>query len=128
LFMRWATPDELLDKLFFAQNPAYVQLLPHLSTTTFPPICSSRVSFNNRFTNSYNSGSKTIPTRVSFSKSDHALPPVPHDPKDHVLHDAADMRRKKPLVHPDREKIEPGHRQWHYRNCVTDGSRVRMTT
>jgi chitin synthase len=23
--------------------------------------------------------------------------------------------RKKSLVRPDREKIEPGHRQWHYR-------------
>ena len=24
--------------------------------------------------------------------------------------------RKRSLVRPDREKIEPGHRQWHYRN------------
>lgn len=24
--------------------------------------------------------------------------------------------RKKSLVRPDREKIEPGHRQWHYRS------------
>jgi hypothetical protein len=29
--------------------------------------------------------------------------------------DAALMGRKKSLVRPDREKIEPGHRQWHYR-------------
>ncbi|KAG9100517.1 Chitin synthase, class 3 [Ceratobasidium sp. UAMH 11750] len=58
---------------------------------------------------------------VSFSKSDHTLPPPPpHDPEDH----GADMRRKKSLVRPDREKIEPGHRQWHYRNHVADGSRV----
>ncbi|KAJ7820205.1 glycosyltransferase family 2 protein [Mycena leptocephala] len=28
------------------------------------------------------------------------------------------MYRKKSLVKPDREKIEPGHRQWHYRNQV----------
>lgn len=27
----------------------------------------------------------------------------------------ADVGRKKSLVRPDREKIEPGHRQWHYR-------------
>ncbi|KAJ7148626.1 glycosyltransferase family 2 protein [Mycena crocata] len=26
--------------------------------------------------------------------------------------------RKKSLVRPDREKIEPGHRQWHYRSTV----------
>lgn len=27
-----------------------------------------------------------------------------------------DFRRKKSLVRPDREKIDPSHRQWHYRN------------
>jgi chitin synthase len=27
----------------------------------------------------------------------------------------ANVLRKKSLVRPDREKIEPGHRQWHYR-------------
>jgi chitin synthase len=32
---------------------------------------------------------------------------------DHV--DPARVGRKKSLVKPDREKIEPGHRQWHYR-------------
>ncbi|KAJ7463662.1 hypothetical protein FB451DRAFT_458227 [Mycena latifolia] len=28
------------------------------------------------------------------------------------------VMRKKSLVRPDREKIEPGHRQWHYRSTV----------
>lgn len=28
----------------------------------------------------------------------------------------SDFRRKKSLVRPDREKIDPTHRQWHYRN------------
>ncbi|KAJ7674350.1 chitin synthase-domain-containing protein [Mycena rosella] len=28
--------------------------------------------------------------------------------------------RKKSLVRPDREKIEPGHRQWHYRSTVAN--------
>jgi chitin synthase len=32
-----------------------------------------------------------------------------------TMADAALMGRKKSLVRPDREKIEPGHRQWHYR-------------
>jgi chitin synthase len=27
----------------------------------------------------------------------------------------ANVGRKKSLVRPEREKIEPGHRQWHYR-------------
>lgn len=32
--------------------------------------------------------------------------------------DPARVGRKKSLVRPDREKIEPGHRQWHYRSHV----------
>ncbi|KAJ7644426.1 glycosyltransferase family 2 protein [Roridomyces roridus] len=33
---------------------------------------------------------------------------------------AAAVGRKKSLVRPDREKIEPGHRQWHYRSTVAN--------
>jgi hypothetical protein len=33
-----------------------------------------------------------------------------------TMADAALMGRKKSLVRPDREKIEPGHRHWHYRS------------
>ncbi|KAF8664601.1 hypothetical protein AX16_000701 [Volvariella volvacea WC 439] len=32
--------------------------------------------------------------------------------------DPSRVGRKKSLVRPDREKIEPGHRQWHYRSRV----------
>ncbi|RDB19306.1 Chitin synthase 3 [Hypsizygus marmoreus] len=32
--------------------------------------------------------------------------------------DPSRVARKKSLVKPDREKIEPGHRQWHYRSHV----------
>ncbi|KIY69277.1 glycosyltransferase family 2 protein [Cylindrobasidium torrendii FP15055 ss-10] len=32
------------------------------------------------------------------------------------------VSRKKSLVRPDREKIEPGHRQWHYRSHVDDAA------
>lgn len=35
---------------------------------------------------------------------------------DTVGQQGGDFRRKKSLVRPDREKIEPGHRQWHYRH------------
>jgi hypothetical protein len=53
------------------------------------------------------------------ARTGHALPQTPHDTDDH----GADMRRKKSLVHPYRERIEPGHRQWHYRN-IADSTRV----
>lgn len=32
--------------------------------------------------------------------------------------DPSRVGRKKSLVRPDREKIDPGHRQWHYRSHV----------
>ncbi|KAG5642552.1 hypothetical protein DXG03_002565 [Asterophora parasitica] len=42
--------------------------------------------------------------------------------------DPSKVARKKSLVRPDREKIEPGHRQWHYRTHVAqledDGQHV----
>ncbi|CEL54318.1 chitin synthase [Rhizoctonia solani AG-1 IB] len=62
---------------------------------------------------------------VSFSRderTDHGLVHSPYDEEHHSS--GADMRRKKSLVRPDREKIEPGHRQWHYRSHVADGARV----
>jgi chitin synthase len=33
-------------------------------------------------------------------------------------YNAARVGRQKSLVRPEREKIDPGHRQWHYRNHV----------
>jgi chitin synthase len=38
----------------------------------------------------------------------------------------ADVRRKKSMVKPDRERIDPGHRLWHYReHAADDGVRVQ---
>lgn len=39
--------------------------------------------------------------------------------------DTGRVGRKKSLVRPDREKIEPGHRQWHYRSHVAQLSEER---
>ncbi|KAH8110691.1 glycosyltransferase family 2 protein [Phellopilus nigrolimitatus] len=49
---------------------------------------------------------------------DGALPPTPNDLESAeagASFDPARVGRKKSLVRPDREKIEPGHRLWHYR-------------
>lgn len=45
------------------------------------------------------------------------LPPTPSDLSNAEAGGSFDTRvgRKKSLVRPDREKIEPGHRLWHYR-------------
>jgi chitin synthase len=41
----------------------------------------------------------------------------------------ADVRRKKSMVRPDRERIEPGHRQFHYREHATeDNVRVQPSS
>lgn len=49
------------------------------------------------------------------------------DPENPDFFDPSRVGRKKSLVRPDREKIEPGHRQWHYRSHVAqaeeEGSR-----
>lgn len=38
----------------------------------------------------------------------------------------ADMRRKKSMVRPERERIDPGHRLWHYReHAQEDGVNVQ---
>jgi chitin synthase len=41
--------------------------------------------------------------------------PSPDPETGYAMADATLVGRKKSLVRPDREKIEPGHRQWHYR-------------
>lgn len=38
---------------------------------------------------------------------------------------AAGVGRKKSLVKPEREKIEPGHRQWHYRSHAAGDTDIR---
>ncbi|KDN41285.1 hypothetical protein RSAG8_07554, partial [Rhizoctonia solani AG-8 WAC10335] len=66
-------------------------------------------------------------TSVSFSReerTDHAQSPTPYDEEPYSP--GADMRRKKSLVRPDRERIDPGHRQWHYRSHVGDGANVAV--
>jgi hypothetical protein len=40
------------------------------------------------------------------------------DPEHSDQFDPARVNRKKSLVRPDREKIDPSHRQWHYRSHV----------
>lgn len=44
---------------------------------------------------------------------------IPHNDLESAdYYNAARVGRQKSLVRPEREKIEPGHRQWHYRNHV----------
>ncbi|GJJ13368.1 hypothetical protein Clacol_007620 [Clathrus columnatus] len=60
--------------------------------------------------------------KQGVSAKDQPLPPTP--PKDTLEDDdvilgtqfGSKVGRKKSLVKPDREKIDPSHRQWHYRN------------
>lgn len=66
------------------------------------------------------SETRTGAGRFTSSYMTHPLPPTPQD-----LEAADDdpfgarVGRKKSLVRPDRERIDPGHRQWYYRNHAT---------
>ena len=44
-----------------------------------------------------------------------ALPPTPNDLEALEDDDPYGVRRKKSLVRPDRERIDPSHRLWNYR-------------
>jgi chitin synthase len=70
-------------------------------------------------------------SNISFGdteRGDRHLPLDPSRPRtskdtEHAdIQDSSRVGRKKSLVKPDREKIEPGHRQWHYRNHVAEGA------
>jgi chitin synthase len=65
---------------------------------------------------------RTIPSAYNNQFS----PPHPDAESGDFLEESR-VGRKKSLVRPDREKIEPGHRQWHYRTRVeqmADDTRV----
>lgn len=56
------------------------------------------------------------PGRVrQHSAYQNVLSPTSPDPESGFTMADASVGRKKSLVRPDREKIEPGHRHWHYR-------------
>jgi hypothetical protein len=72
-------------------------------------------------------GDRVAPIQTRYPQhqgaaKDQPLPPTPqdlmHDPDEETAGGVfgARVARKKSLVKPDREKIEPGHRQWYYRN------------
>ncbi|TDL20946.1 glycosyltransferase family 2 protein [Rickenella mellea] len=61
-------------------------------------------------------GDRTAPLDKTFSYQQNPLPPTPSDVSFAEEGFEAKVARKKSLVRPDREKIEPGHRQWYYRN------------
>ena len=69
--------------------------------------------------------------RFRTAYRDNSLPPTPDDA---VLEGGAgsgfEPSRKKSLVRPDREKIGPGHRLWHYRTHAQqleeEGGRVGL--
>ena len=77
-----------------------------------PPTSPRGISFQNN-----EGGDRHDPLDQSRHRLYSAYQPTSPTPMD-VEGGFADGRvgRKKSLVRPDREKIDPGHRQWHYRN------------
>ncbi len=47
------------------------------------------------------------------------------NPQGFSASNGADVRRKKSMVRPERERIDPNHRLWHYReHAAEDGMQV----
>lgn len=92
---------------------AYSQQRPGLNQ--FPEGRTPNISFQNTERGDRKSALDQQRQRTLPSAYQNQLSPtfVDSEGADHV--DPARVGRKKSLVRPDREKIEPGHRQWHYR-------------
>jgi hypothetical protein len=90
------------------------------------PRPAAAVSFQKTERGERNAPLSPPPGRTRYNQE---LPPTPAtaDPREF---DGGRVGRKKSLVRPDREKIEPGHRQWHYRNQAArlenEGGRVTL--
>ena len=81
------------------------------------PDSRTNVSFQNTERGDRNS-QLDAPRQRNMPSAYHAHLPYTGDPESPELSDVSKVGRKKSLVRPDREKIDPGHRQWHYRSHV----------
>ena len=80
-------------------------------------------------TKSYSSKSSLGPL-TSNSPSALSPPPLGYDdgyvdagrsnPQGFSSNNGADVRRKKSMVKPERERVDPGHRLWHYRERAAE--------
>lgn len=97
-----------------ASRPASAAVADHNRTSLFPSDSKTGVSFNNVEQGDRNASLDGHRQRHMPS----AYQPHLNDPELSDQFDPTKFGRKKSLVRPDREKIDPGHRQWHYRSHV----------
>lgn len=102
-----------------SQSPPQEQYSSPPERPQFLPNEGSRgnVSFQNIERGDRHGPLDTQRQRTSTSAYQNQLSPG-LDPEGGDPFDPSRVGRKKSLVRPDREKIEPGHRQWHYRTHV----------
>lgn len=88
-----------------------------------PPLQPTQQSRGNVSFQTTERGDRTAPLDDARARNFTAYRDVPLPPTPSDLANAESggdfgsrVARKKSLVRPDREKIEPGHRQWHYRS------------
>ncbi|KAF9446274.1 glycosyltransferase family 2 protein [Macrolepiota fuliginosa MF-IS2] len=103
-----------------SRTPANPYDDPSVHSTSPPPLAHhdsrANVSFQNTERGDRNSSLDAYKQRSMPSAYQPHLSYSGDPESDYV--DPARVGRKKSLVRPDREKIEPGHRQWHYRSHV----------
>jgi len=78
-----------------------------------------------------NFNSKSSLTPIVTNSSSQGAPALDYDdggyvdagssnPRGFSASNGADVRRKKSMVKPERERIDPGHRLWHYRERAAE--------
>jgi chitin synthase len=102
-------PDQHPPRLHVPTHPRHDQQLPAFSEQTQQTNSPSRPPIQSQY------GANRQCTMPSPYHNDQLAPA--YDPEQGDF-DPARVGRKKSLVRPDREKIEPGYRQWHYRSYV----------
>lgn len=70
-------------------------------------------------------GPPALPSKDSFASTSANVAQLGYEEGGYGGHPSfsqasGDVRRKKSMVRPERERIEPGHRQYHYREHAND--------
>lgn len=64
--------------------------------------------------------SNSIPQAGALGYDDGYIDAQGSNPQGFSASNGADVRRKKSMVKPERERIDPGHRLWHYREHAAE--------
>ncbi|EIW87179.1 glycosyltransferase family 2 protein [Coniophora puteana RWD-64-598 SS2] len=115
------SPQQFQDQ----QNYGYAQMNPQMAYPARQPTMSPDSAARQQHNISFQDTERGERTEHVNSQRQRTMPSAYSNPRSPTwadaeaggyIEDGANVGRKKSLVRPDRERIEPGHRQWHYRS------------